>query len=81
MTKKGGGTLQIQIDRIKAGLSEIEIAEAEKLALKKPEVVKLAFKLIDKTKSGLSKKDQTTFDELHAIDPKVAEEWKSKKLK
>ena len=81
-TKKGGGTLETQIAKLEERLNESDIKKARELANSSPDMIRLAFKLLDKPhrKSGLTKSQRAFFEQMHEINPEAAEEWKEQTL-
>ena len=76
-------TREGQIADLKKRMAPKDIAEAEKLAADAlwHDTIRLAYRLLPKAdKKGLSKREAATYEELLAINPKVAEEYKSKRL-
>jgi len=79
--RKGGGTLQVQIARLKERCTEKEVEQAIKMAQKlNSNVIKLAFKLIPND-IGLSKAEIKYYNDFAKTDPKAADKWKSRKIK
>jgi len=81
-SKQGGGTLQSQIARLEGRMSKNEIEIADDLALNQPNVVRLAFKKIDKSpkQKGLSKKAMEFYEQVRKINEKTADQWLADRL-
>ena len=82
MSKKGGGNLQQQIQKISDELSEKEIEQSHKWAKQNPLMVRLAFKLLDKPhqKDGLTKSQLNTYEQIRKISVESADQWKAARL-
>jgi len=69
-SKKGKGTLEQQVAKLRSELKQDQQDWAASLAKDSPAVVRLAFKLLERTNrkvDGLTKKEQKTYDTLLAL--------------
>ena len=83
MSQKGGGTFQTQIGKLEQALEPAEIEQAKSLASSSPDMIRLAFKYLDKPhrKEGLSKSQMATFNQIQAdCGSEMAEKWKAARL-
>lgn len=82
--RKGGGTLDVQRERLKSRLNDDQVARAHRLIEKEPDVVRYAFKCLPKAhlKTGLTKSELRIYEELKKdCSTEVAEKWKATRMK
>jgi len=81
MARKGGGTIEEQRARLEEKLGDERTKRARKWAHDDPDGVRYAFRCLEKSKKEvLTKKEQTFYDQMVAIDQKAADRWKQEIL-
>jgi len=76
---KVGSNLQKQIEKLRSGLTDEQVSNAQMLASESPDVVRYAFRILGQV--ALTKKEQETYDELViAVGEDAANAWKTAKL-